>query len=64
MMVSNTVQDAARLGKRTKRGERLLQSIDRYQSVLEKRSVVWSTLISGHPISSASAGIRGLNTPG
>lgn len=36
MMVSNTVQDAARLGKRTKRGERLLQSIDRYQSVLEK----------------------------
>lgn len=36
MMVSNVVQDAERLGKRTKRGERLLQSIDRYQPVLEK----------------------------
>ena len=35
-MVSNIIQDAARLGKRTRRGERLLQAIDRYQSVLEK----------------------------
>lgn len=35
-MVSNILQDAARLGKRVKRGERLLQSIDRYQSALEK----------------------------
>lgn len=35
-MVANVIADAARLGKKTARGERLLRCIDRYQSVLEQ----------------------------
>ena len=35
-MVSNVIADAAKVGKRSPRGERLLRYIDRYQSVLER----------------------------
>lgn len=35
-MVTNLIEDAARVGKRSPRGEKLLRYIDRYQSVLEQ----------------------------
>ena len=53
-MTQSLLDDCARAKKKSKRGEKLLACIDRYQDVLKKRNVAWSILIFGGQTSSAT----------